>query len=307
MYIGIDGGGTKTKTMLVDSDMTILHTEETGPSSIRTVPIEESLKNIHGGIDACIQHADGPIEGVFAGLGDVAGEEDSAYMVRRLKEHPDLKTSVIHVKNDVYNAHTGALDGNHGIAVILGTGSVAFGKDKDGNTHRAGGYSYKEGDYGSAYGLGSLALQTLGKAFDNRIDASPFTDALLKHFGITSFFDMVNMYDEYHTKRTDVAKLAPMVTGYAAKGDKNALDIVEKATDEVMLMIKAIDRSLTITNKEVAIIGSLGQSKTVYTKRLYEKIHSYDSEYDVFNAKKDPAYGAALLARQFSEVSSETP
>jgi len=70
-------------------------------------------------------------------------------------------------------------------------------------------------------------------------------------------------------------------------------------------MIKAIDRSLTITNKEIAIIGSLGQSKTTYTKRLYDKIHDYNQNYNIFNAKKDPAYGSALLAKQYAESSKE--
>lgn len=305
MYIGIDGGGTKTKTMLVDKDMNILHTVETGPSSIRTVPIEESLANIFRGIDACIDKSNESIVSVFGGIGDVSGEEDSTFMIDRFKKHPALTDAVINIKNDVYSAHTGALNGNHGIALILGTGSVAFGKDKDEYTHRAGGYTYKEGDPGSAYHLGKLALQTLGKAFDNRIDASSFTDALINHFDIASFFDMVKLYDDYYTRRTDVAKLAPIVTEYAAKKDPNALNIIEKATDEVLLMIKAIDRSLSITNKEIAIIGSLGQSNTIYTKRLYEKIHAYDSDYTIFNAKKDPAYGSALLAKQYGESSKE--
>jgi len=305
MYLGIDGGGTKTKTMLVDNDLNILHIVETGPSSIRTVPIEESLTNIFKGIDDCINQTRERITSVFAGLGDIAGEEDSHHMVEQLKKHPKLNDAIVNVKNDVYNAHTGALDGRHGIAVILGTGSVAFGKDEDGNTHRAGGYSFKEGDFGSAYGLGSLALQTLGKAYDNRIDSSPFTNNLLKHFNIDSFLDMVKMYDEYYTRRTDVAKLAPIVTEFAAQGDINALSIIDKATDEVLLMIKAIDRSLSITNKEIAIIGSLGQSKTIYTKRLYEKIHDYDSRYIIFNAIKDPAYGSALLAKQYAEPMKE--
>ena len=268
MYIGIDGGGTKTKTMLVDKEMNILYIAETGPSSIRTVPIEESLANIFRGIDACIDKTNESIVSVFGGIGDVSGEEDSTFMIDRFKKHPALKDAIINIKNDVYNAHMGALNGNHGIALILGTGSVAFGKDKDGITHRTGGYTYKEGDLGSAYHLGKLALQTLGKAFDNRIAASPFTDALLKHFDISTFFDMVKMYDEYYTRRTDVARLAPIVTEYAEKNDLNALTIVEKATDEVLLMIKAIDRSLTITNKEIAIIGSLGQSKTTYEKTV---------------------------------------
>lgn len=45
------------------------------------------------------------------------------------------------------------------------------------NTYRAGGYTYKESDLGSANHLGNFALQPLEIEFDNSIDASLYTNA----------------------------------------------------------------------------------------------------------------------------------
>ena len=300
MYIGIDGGGTKTKAMLLDEHLNLIHTEEAGPSSIRTVSIEESLKNIHTCIDRCAEKAKKSIESVFAGLGDVAGKDDETYMVECLKENKHLSNAMVKVKNDVYNAHNGALEGEPGIALIIGTGSVAFGVDEAGNAHRAGGYSYKEGDLGSAYGLGSLAMAYMGKAYDGRVEGSALTERLLEYFSINSFFDMVLMYEEYYTRRTSVASLGKIVTSYAEHADPVALDLIETSTDEMMLMIKGIDKKLDLKNKAIAISGSLGQSQGIYRKRLLEKIEDYDDAYAMFNAKKDPAFGAALLARDLA-------
>lgn len=299
MYIGIDGGGTKTKTMLMNDNGQIIAVYESGPSSIRTVPFEESISNMTKGIDEVLKKSDASITALFAGLGDVTGDEDGELVRNALVEkNPNLATVHITVKNDVYNAHAGALEGEEGIAIIIGTGSVAFGVDHTKKAHRAGGYSYKEGDLGSAYGLGSQALSLLGKVYDNRIKGSPLTDFLFHHFNIKSFPDMVALYDHYHTRRTDVAALAPFITEYATKNDEVALHIIDIATDELMLMVKAVDQSLNFKQKQLGIIGSLGQADTLHRKMFIDKLKAYDANYQIFNAKKDPAYGACLLAKQ---------
>lgn len=297
MYLGIDGGGTKTKAMLVDQNMRVLAVSEQGPSSIRTVPIEVSIQHINQAIQDCRKQApDTEITGVFAGLGDVTGAEDGAMVTAHLRQLAGLQTANIAVKNDVYNAHAGALEGAAGIAIIIGTGSVAFGVDEQGRSHRAGGYSYKEGDLGSAYGLGKQALSVLGKALDNRVSASPLTDALKAHFNLSSFMDVVAMYDATYTARTEVADLAKLVTRYAKDGDPNALAIIETATDELLLMIKAVDKSLSLENKAIGIIGSLGNADSPHRDRFIAKVLAYDARFSLFPAKQDPVFGACVLA-----------
>ncbi len=299
MFFGIDGGGTKTKAMLTDENLNVLAESVSGPSSIRTVPIEESIANITSCLNDCLEEKpDADIKSVFAGLGDVAGAEDGRMVASHLCKIPALKDATITVKNDVYNAHAGALDGESGIAIIIGTGSVAFGVDEKGMSHRAGGYSYKEGDYSSAYGLGKQALSLIGKAMDNRAPSTPLTDELIEKLNIRSFPDAVKVYDTYHTKRTEVAKLAKIVTKHAANGDTNALGIIDYATDELALMIKAIDRTLNLKNKAIGIIGSLGNADTPLKKSFIKKIKAYNASYRIFKAKKDPVHGSCVLARQ---------
>lgn len=299
MIIGIDGGGTKTKVLATDRGLRPLAEALGGPSSIRTVPFPEAIGNIFAAFETCLRTAgDEPVEALFAGLGDVAGEEDGETVIRALRTHPRLAKTPMGVKNDVYNAHAGALEGNPGIALIVGTGSVAFGVDESGKSHRAGGYSYKEGDFGSAYGLGKQALSLLGKARDGRAEESPLTETLREHFGIRTFMDMVALYDRLHTERTEIASLAPFVTRFAAKGDPNALAILEFSTGELLQMIRAVDRSLSLSNREVGIIGSLGNADTPYRAMLLRKVAEFDPRYRVFPAKKDPVFGSCVLAEK---------
>lgn len=299
MYLGIDGGGTKTKVMLMDKDNTIIADALSGPSSIRTVSLETSIANITKGIVGCLaQYPHAKIKGVFAGIGDVVSDNDAAKITHRLKTIPALTAASITVKNDVYNAHAAALSTPSGIIIIIGTGSVAFGIDEAGNTHRAGGYSYKEGDQGSAYALGKDALSILGKALDGRVAKTPFTHALMHTLNIFTFKDAVAIYEEFHTQRTRVAALAKLVTAYAHKHDPLAYAIIEKASDELFLMIKAVDTHLTLTNKDIGIIGSLGNADTPLRTTFIKKVLSYNPNFTIHESHHDPAYGACLLAKR---------
>ena len=299
MFLGIDGGGTKTKVMLVDEVMHTLAVYESGPSSIRTVPIEDTIKHINEALQQCRYAAPkAKISGVFAGLGDIASTADEHKIAKELRRLDGLETAQINVKNDVYNAHAGALEGDAGIAIIIGTGSVAFGIDEAGQSHRAGGYSYKEGDFGSAYWLGREALSLLGKALDHRVKSSPLTDALQAQFKLTRFIDVVDLYETHYTERTAVANLAKLVTHFALEGDPHALNIIERATDELVLMIQAVDQTLNLRNKAIGIIGSLGNAPTPLRDQFMDKVQAYDARFDIFPAKQDPVFGACVIAKK---------
>ncbi len=301
MYIGIDGGGTKTQVTLADKNLDVLAEATLGPSSIRTVPFEESMATLRKGIEACLEKVpDAKIESLFAGLGDVAGAADGEMVAARLRTLPFLEDARIEVKNDVYNAHAGALEGRSGIVLIIGTGSVAFGRDETGGSHRAGGYSHHEGDLGSAFGLGKQALSLMGKALDGRAEKSPLTEELVEHFGIKSFPDAVKVYNEF-TNRTDIAALARFVTKHASQGDKNALAVIETATDELLLMVKAVDAALQLENKEIGIIGSLGNAPTPLRDRFRAKVETYDPAFVIHGPRQSAVHGALVLARRNHE------
>lgn len=52
-----------------------------------------------------------------------------------------------------------AADVDHGVALISGTGSVAWGRAADGRTARAGGWGYLLGDEGSGHAVGRQAVR----------------------------------------------------------------------------------------------------------------------------------------------------
>jgi N-acetylglucosamine kinase-like BadF-type ATPase len=299
MYIvGVDGGGTKTKVAVFTKQQVLIGVKEViKPSSIDTVSIKESIQTIVSIIKDIIPIEEFFVRSIFLGLGGISNSNDSNSIFQELLQYPYFSDkTMIDSKNDIYNAHAGGLDGKSGIAVIIGTGSVAFGKDEKGNTHRVGGYSYLEGDPGSSYDLGRQVLKLIAKQLDGRISTSLLLETSKESLHITCYEDFVGVINSID--RTTTASLAKLVTKYANEEDPYSIFIIEQATDEIVLMIQAIEKKLTIKNKEICIIGSLGNADTLYKDMLYKKLLSFNKRYDIHKSIDDPVIGSIILAQE---------
>ncbi|HAJ77756.1 MAG TPA: hypothetical protein DCO89_01645 [Clostridiales bacterium] len=283
-YLGIDGGGTKTNFVLIDENQKVIKRCTLGPSAIDTVGIQQAYLVLKSGIKSFNK----PITACFAGIGGIGGQdiEPIKEMIKEIL--PDAK---IGVGTDSTNAIISAFGFNDGVAVICGTGSVAFGKWK-GKYCVAGGYGYHEGDPGSAFSLGIGALKYLAKVMDGRKTETDFSDDLSKAVGCYSHGELCEYFKDIN--RTEIAKLAKIVTKH--ESDENAKKIIENSADELIEEIIAITKRLGVNNEcEFSIIGSLGNAETYFKTYLIKKLsnkmpilkyHKYLYEPDVASAMK---------------------
>ena len=261
LFLGIDGGGTKTAVCIIDKDMNIIGQAVSGPSSYDTVSVDEIKKNISNAISQI--KFDGEIKSVFAGLGGIAKKEDSLVVKGILSEFTELSNALIEVDNDVLNAYYSALGDENGIVVIIGTGTVAYGVN-NGKTHRCGGYCYQEGDAGSSYDLGRKALQYYARVIDKRYGESEFSNAIKEKIKVDNFGDLAHYL--VNATRTEIASLAKVVTQNS--DNEFAKKIINCAVFEVLAMIDTVYRELEFKNTKIAIVGSLGNADTLYKELL---------------------------------------
>lgn len=300
MYIcGVDGGGTKTKIVIADLNRKVIDSIIVGPSSIDIVTFEDSIKKISEGIKSLMikNNLPGKIKSIFAGLGGISSEEDIHKVNSLLKNNEFIsEDAIINSANDVENAWYSGCNGRASITLIVGTGSVAYGIDELGNSWRSGGINFLEGDYGSSYDLALRSLKYLAKSFDHRIETSMFMEHLKKEFKIHSFKDLVSIFEEYVPKRTELANYSKLLTEWAIKGDIIALKIVDEGVTELVSMVKAVDKTINLHNREISIIGSLGNFDSPYKTELYKKIKDYDGKFIIHENDMDPAEGAMKIA-----------
>src|SRR5262249_21968749 len=100
---------------------------------------------------------------------------------------------------------------NCGVALICGTGSLAWGRNALGQTARSGGWGYLIGDEGSGYAIARAAVAAAMRAADGRGQPTAILELLLKKFGVASPPELVERIYAPEFKREQLATLCTLV------------------------------------------------------------------------------------------------
>lgn len=297
IYCGIDGGGTKTR-IVIANDSEVLYALTAGPSSIDTVSKEVTITIIKTLLMKIYNEINIPkIDSIFLGIGGIASKEQSSTINELVLKLPFFKKDVvINSENDIMNAYLASCSGRNNITIIVGTGAVAYGVDESNKSHRTNGIHYLEGDFGGAYDVGKRALKKMSLAFDSRIEHTGLTTHLLEKFGIKTFPEIVKFFDTYIDDRTYIAQISKIVTKFSSLNDKYAIEILDEATDEMLQSIIGVDKKINLVNREIGVVGSLGNSKE-YFELLKEKVIKYDNNIFIHHSELDPVEGSLIAAR----------
>lgn len=302
LYLGIDGGGTKTKVVVINELEEIIYEQTSGPSSIDTVDNETTFNSFVEALkDFDKKMPNTTFKGVFAGLGGIVFEDDYTHVENIINQldQVDIDT-FIRARNDMENALYSGGNFDQGLSLICGTGMVAFGKNGE-LTHKCGGWGFKEGELGSGYNLGREAIRHTIRAYDNRYPMNDFAKDVAKAIEMRKATDIIHiMEDDYFGERTKTAQLAPIVTKHANLGNEYAREIVDKATYELALAVRGVYNTLKLSKTTLVIIGSLGNADGYFKDRLHEQIHEISPFIRIITSAYDPAYAAALMAKRLA-------
>jgi N-acetylglucosamine kinase-like BadF-type ATPase len=296
--IGIDGGGTKTRMKLADMDGVLLACCEGGPSNINAVGATETERVLRELIREGLERIDGDLSGCMAAcLGMAgAGRHEEKHIIREILKQVGLPAETT-VTDDAVTALYGGVGSGEGIILISGTGSICYGRNRLGQTRRAGGWGYIAGDEGSGYDIGLHALRHALRSFDGREASSTLTGLVMEHVR-QSGLDVVELVYRSGGGRNAIAQLAPLVDEAYAQGDSFAENILEYAARELMLSVKAVAGGLVAGNMEfkLALAGSVLEKSEYIRKRITEQMAEEYPLAMVFPAKDDAAWGAVRIA-----------
>lgn len=295
LYLGVDGGGTKTKVIVINEKHEIIYEGEGGPSSIDTVSIKETIEAVNEALEGFVSQNKTPFKSVFLGLGGIATDTDiklvetNAKAIYFVDEHTKITA-----RNDTVNA---LATGNHydnGIVLICGTGMNCFGHN-EGITHKSGGWGYKSGDDGSGYYLGIEAIKYMIRGYDGRVEITPFLQTIFQTLEVEDIIHIPRILDQLN--RTQIASLAPIVRTYATQGDVYALDILTRGAKELALCVKAVYQKIEVS-PHIVIVGSLGNIG-IYKDMIHTEIKKINPDFEIESPSKDPALASALLAYKY--------
>jgi glucosamine kinase len=159
-----------------------------------------------------------------------AGRDPERDELRKALRAENLATTVV-VTTDIEIALLAAFAEGPGMVVSAGTGSIAVGRDRNGQRHRIGGYGWQMGDEGSGYAIGRAALGAVSRANDGRSPRTALTEQVLATARCENFDALVRW--AAGASPAEIAALAPAVLTVAAQGDPLAQGIADYAAREL--------------------------------------------------------------------------
>ena len=239
--IGIDGGGTKTVGWAADIKGKVLGQVEKGPGNYHVTGVAEFTAVIAGIIDDLVVSCGRQKENLLVvslGLAGADRENDRKLIGSALAE---LGLSCHYLINsDAKIALAAGLKKAEGIVLIAGTGSIAYGINKQGAVIRAGGWGQLASDEGSGYDIGRQALVRGIKAVEGRDKATILLDKIMEYLKLASWEELIGYINNRTTTKADIAALAQVVTDAAAQHDQVACEILQQAGEELAGLVKSV-------------------------------------------------------------------
>jgi glucosamine kinase len=253
-YAGIDGGGSKTCAIIVDSLGHERGHGFAGSSNYAAVGLEQTLSHIHTALEQAIQQVGCSLflEAAWFGLAGVDRPADHTHLFPHLRSF----ATAVRLTNDA-ELILSSLKHTMGVAIIVGTGSIVLGRDTDGNTVRAGGWGHLIGDEGSGYAIGRTALQAAVRSADGRGPETCLLDMILQHWHLQEPSNIIGKVYP-NADKASIAQLSQLVFSAARSNDLIARNIVEEAASEIALAAVAVSKKLSLPSSiPLALAGSL--------------------------------------------------
>jgi len=305
--LGIDGGGNKTLALLADGAGRVVGRGTAGPSNYQVVGVEATYAALDAAVNAALAGVPGVrLAAICLGMAGAGRPQDQAIIQTWAQtRYPGVPALVVHDAQLVLAAGTPA---GWGIAIVSGTGSLAYGANPAGQTARAGGWGYLLGDEGSGYAIGLAGLRAVARAADGRAPQTALTGAALSHWGLDGPQGLIGHIYGAADPRTEIARLAPVVKRVGQEGDPAAQVILQAAGRELALAARAVARQLGLDSPiPCALAGGVLVKGEAVSATFCQQAKEFGLQLDPIASVEEPAQGALKLAQELATAGDLVP
>lgn len=283
LFLGVDGGGSKCRAVIVSADGKPVGIGHGGPAN--------AFQNLHQTIDSVVEATRDALNN--AGL----PESDCRRLVACLGlagvnvpavheqfcgwQHP---FAWMEACSDLRIACAGAHGGGDGAALVAGTGTCGYVHVGD-IDHMIGGHGFPAGDKGSGAWIGLEAVKSTLLTLDKLETATALSPAIMQALNANDAITIVEKLN--HHRSRDYAKLAPLVFQLAQQNDPAALSIIRDGAHYLSLVAQQL---LSFKPPRFSLLGGLAE--------LYRPWLASDVSAHLSPVLEAPEIGAAQLAKQ---------
>ncbi len=307
-WLGVDGGGTNSRAVIVNESGVVCGEGRSAAANLLRVGLENAVKHILQAVSAACREAGIEVAQIAAACIGLAGVSQPHYhsqMMGALKSVLPIRSILL--ETDARVALAGATGNQPGVVIIAGTGSIACGINSSGRFARAGGWGPMMGDEGSGSYIGRRTLEAVMMSYDFRGEATSMTAPVLRHFGVSSPPELTTViYDSSSKEKGEVpskiAQLSPIAVEAAQHGDEVAARILCDAACELAKTAIAVIDQLQMEHDtfRVAFVGGVFEAGELILKPLREEIQKVAPNAEVAPPLNPPVIGAAKMAQSIS-------
>ncbi len=297
--LAVDGGGSKTDVVLLDTSGTVHAWERGRGSSPQLEGLGESVRIIDDLVVRALD--DRPAEalahvGLYLSGLDLA--EEIADFRRAVAVH-GWATGRLVAENDLHALLRAGTDAADAVAVICGTGMNGIGVRGDGETVRFPALGPLSGDWGGGAELGDAVVWHAARAEDGRGPATLLRGLLLDAVDAPTVNALIE--DVHLGRRPDAgfAALAPLVFEAAHAGDAVARAVVHRQAEEVVAYVEACIGRLGLADVDVPVVfgGGVARSRDpLLLSGIRTGLEARTPRAHLAVVDAPPVLGAALLS-----------
>jgi N-acetylglucosamine kinase-like BadF-type ATPase len=299
--LGVDGGGSKTYTVITDEAGNKWGRGISGCGNHQILGINTALQNIKISMDMALKQAGLSYADIdFAQYGLAGADREKDFNILR----PALDTLPIKQWELVCDTYEGLRIGskdNIGVVLVCGTGTNAAGRNQEGKTIQTGGLGYFYGD-GAGVGGSSLAVETFRAAirsWEQREIPSILTKRVPEYFNFSNIEELYNDFYERDIHKVD-NNLTIVLHQAADEGDELSVRILSQAGIELGIAANSVIRRLGGIHNGVipiVLVGSVVQRgrNPHLLQSLKETIKKESQSIELIIPKMAPVYGSILL------------
>lgn len=297
--LALDGGGTKTEAVVLDSNGRIGARRTVGPSNLQNLGEDGCRRALAAAIDGVLAQVGlkrHEIRAACLGVGGLDTDADAASYARIVRNLFGPAAERVLVESDGFIPIFSGTRGRAGVALIAGTGSMAVGVDDRGCRARAGGWGALLGDEGSAYDIGRQALILVLRGLDGRARPSTLRADIEEHFG-RPLPEVVAMLYRQDSPETLIASVAQLVARAAEEGDRTSRQLLRRGARELALCVRAVLGKLRFASEPVPVVlsGSLFRSR-ILREEVARQLSTSRVRVELIRPTLPPVAGACYLA-----------
>ncbi len=292
---GIDAGATKTRVFVVDRGGEIVGRGAGGGANLLTSPDPQG--SIAAALQAALAGRKASAVVLSCAGGDREAERERGRDILAAILGRDVRVDVTHdAKAALYAGDRAGC----GVVLVAGTGSVAYGRNAEGEEERAGGWGYLIGDEGSAVWIGLEGLRAAAHATDGRGAPTAILANVLREAAVAELMDLLpSVYGRPHPSPAIVAA-ARAVALAAAADDMIAVGILRRGGNALARAATVVAVSLGLADGPVYLAGGAFEQLPALGQHVRSELLTMLPRAAVEPVREEPAMGAARLAARMA-------